>query len=104
MRRAYRKWEPYLAAEPDAARGPSIARAYRVLLSPYDPDEEIGRVVLSDVTAVIEAVRKGTAKGAAPAGRRQLVIPDPKLPKYLAGASGARIAVLGSKFVVEWGG
>ena len=49
-------------------------------------------------SAVIEALRKGAARGAAP---KQQVIPESELPRYLAEGWVARMPVNGSKFVVE---
>ncbi len=98
MREAYRKCERFLSTEPAAARGSTNAEAFRVVLSPWYSDEEIGKIDLDDPAAVVEALRKGAAKGAAP---KQQVIPESELPRFLAEGWVARMPVNGSKFVVE---
>jgi integrase len=99
MREAYRRCEPFLSTTPTAARGPSNAEAFRVLLSAWYTDEEIGKVDLDDTAAVVDALRRGAAKGAV--GPRQRVIDEAELPKYLADGWTAKMPVNGARFVVE---
>jgi hypothetical protein len=99
MQAAYRKCEPFLSTAPGSARGPSNAEAYRVLLSAWYTDEEIGKLDLDDTAAVIEALRKGAAKGTA--APKQQVIDESELPKYLADGWTAKMPVNGARFVVE---
>ncbi len=102
MRDAYRRCEPFLSTVPTKAeRAGANSEAFRVMLSAFYTDEEIGKVDLSDPAAVIEAIRKGAAKGAGAAGPRQQVIPESDLPRFLAEGWVARMPVNGSKFVVE---
>ncbi|MGP8135505.1 MAG: hypothetical protein ACLQD8_05235, partial [Thermoplasmata archaeon] len=62
---------------------------------------EIGKVDLEDAAAVIEAIRKGAAKGSAATVPKQQLIPEADLPRYLAEGWVARMPVNGSQFVVE---
>ena len=101
MRAAYRKCEPFLSTTPNAARGSSNADAFRVMLSPFYTEEEIGKIDLTDTAAVIEAYKRGAAKGAAQPAPKQQVIAEADLSKYLADGWVARMPVNGSKFVVE---
>jgi integrase len=101
MRAAYRKCEPFFSSSPSSARGNSNAEAFRVLLSAWYTDEEIGKIDLDDNAAVVDALRKGAAKSAAP---KQQVIMESELSKYLAEGWVARMPVNGSRFVVERGG
>ena len=54
--------------------------------------------------AVIDALRKGAARGVAQVGPRQQVIAESDLPRYLADGWVARMPVNSPKFVVEWQG
>ena len=81
--------------------GTSNAEAYRVLLSAWYTDAEIGKIDLEDSAVVIEAIRKGAAKGAATLEPRQRLIPEADLPRFLAEGWVARMPVNGSQFVVE---
>jgi hypothetical protein len=101
MRQAYRRAEPFLLIAPGSSRAASNSEAYRVLLSAWYTDAEIGRIDLEDPAIVIEAIRKGSAKGAAAAGPKQQLIQEADLPKYLAEGWVARMPVNGSQFVVE---
>ncbi|EQD58941.1 integrase/recombinase, partial [mine drainage metagenome] len=82
MAEAYRRCEPYLSTAPTTARGAGNAEAFRVLLSAWYTDEEIGRIDLEDPAAVIEALRKGGAKGASGSPTQQ-VIAEEDLPRFL---------------------
>ncbi len=105
MREAYLRCETFLSTEPGASRRASgNAEAYRVLLSAWFTDEEIGKIDLSDTAAVIDTLRKGAARRAAQAGPKQQVIAEPELPRYLADGWVARMPVNGSRFVVERAG
>ncbi len=101
MREAYRRCEPYLSTVPTTARGGGNTEAFRVLLSAYYTDEEVGKIDLTDTAVVIEAIRKGASKAASQAGPKQQVIAKEELPRYLADGWVARMPVNGSKFVVE---
>ncbi|MGP8075758.1 MAG: hypothetical protein ACLP8Y_03355 [Thermoplasmata archaeon] len=101
MRAAYRRAEPFLLVAPGSSRAASNAEAHRVLLSAWYTDEEIGKVDLEDAAAVIEAIRKGAAKGSAATVPKQQLIPEADLPRYLAEGWVARMPVNGSQFVVE---
>lgn len=82
MRAAYRKCEPFLSTAPARAE-PSNREAYRVLLSAWYTDEEIAKVDLDDVAAVVDALRKGAAKGAANAGPKQRIVAEAEVPAML---------------------
>lgn len=84
-----------------ASRGDANREAYLVRLSVRYSDEEIGKIDLDDVAAVVDAFRKGEARGAAACGQKQQFIPEGDLPKYLAEGGLARMPVNGSKLVVE---
>ena len=101
MRAAYRRAEPFLLIAPGSSWATSNAEAYRVLLSAWYTDAEIGKIDLEDSAVVIEAIRKGAAKGAATLEPRQRLIPEADLPRFLAEGWVARMPVNGSQFVVE---
>lgn len=84
MREAYRRCEPFLSTVYSASRGSSNTEAYRVLLSAWYTDEEIGKIDLSDVAAVVDALRKGAARGAASGGPRQQIVAERDVPTMLA--------------------
>ncbi|MHB1931910.1 MAG: site-specific integrase [Thermoplasmata archaeon] len=101
MREAYRRCEGFLSTTPTSQQVHVNSEAFRVLLSPWYTDEEIGKIDLGDPAAVIEALRNGAAKGTAPTGPKQQVIHESDLPRYLNEGWVARMPVNGSKFVVE---
>ncbi len=97
MRAAYARCEQFLATASTGGNR-SNAETFRVLLSPWYTDEQIEKIDLDDNAAVIEALRKGATRGAAP---KQQVIPEADLPHYLGEGWVARMPINGSKFVVE---
>jgi hypothetical protein len=102
MRAAYRKCEPFLSTAPSSTRGASNAEAYRVLLSAWYTDEEIAKVDLDDAAAVIDALRKGAAKGAI--GPTQRVVEEKEVPALLEAGWVSKGPFNGSRWIVERGG
>ncbi|MGI0156305.1 MAG: hypothetical protein ACREDE_09290, partial [Thermoplasmata archaeon] len=102
MRDAYERCEPFLSTSGAAARAADTNReAYRVALSAWYSDKEIGQIDLNDVEAVVNALRKGATRSGLQAGPKQQVIPEADLQTYLDQGWLARMQVNGSKFVVE---
>lgn len=101
MREADRRCEPFLSTVALSSQGASNAEAFKVLLSAWYTDEEIGKIDLSDVAAVVDALRKGAARGSSAAAAKQQVITEDELAKYLREGWRAVMPVNGSKFVIE---
>jgi integrase len=107
MRAAYKRCEPYLSTVPynddQAERTVSAIRAV-LRLAGY-PDAQVAAMDLETIRAdqLSELIdkRPGAARGAAEPSRRQKVIEDAELPRFLADGWVARMPVNGSKFVVE---
>ncbi len=100
MRKAYARCEQFLSTAPSRA-ATSLREERRVLLSAWYSDKEVEGVDLDDVAAVIEAVRKGVARGAVHAGPTQQVVEDADLPRLLSDGWRFVSTVNGTKAVVE---
>ncbi|HEV2520650.1 MAG TPA: site-specific integrase [Thermoplasmata archaeon] len=95
MRAAYRKCEPFLSTTPGSSRASSNAEAFKVMLSPFYTDEEIGKIDLTDTAAVIDAYRSGAARKMAAAGPPQRIV---------ARAEAERLVLEGWKIGRDWEG